>query len=101
MRWSASWSRMGALVMLPLLSRFADLGPGWASRRAGIAVFLRCRLAGDLADFEQVEAKRLDISQDAIQPRLIQHAGQDRLRALTLPCHRRKCGKQRGLYGVL
>jgi hypothetical protein len=47
-------------------------------------------------DFEEVKAKRLDLSQNAMERRPVQHAGQDCLRALPLPRHRRKRGKQRG-----
>ncbi len=63
---------------------------------AGIAAFWRSSLGDELADLEQVEAERFDLSQDAVEPGLIQHAGQDGLWTLLLPCHRRKRGQQRG-----
>jgi hypothetical protein len=34
---------------------------------------------GELADLEQLKAKRFDLSQDAIERRPVQHAGQDGL----------------------
>jgi LuxR family transcriptional regulator, maltose regulon positive regulatory protein len=63
---------------------------------AGIAAFWRSSLGDELADLEQVEAERFDLSQDAVEPGLVQHAGQDGLWTLLLPCHRRKRGQQRG-----
>jgi hypothetical protein len=54
----------------------------------------RSGLGCELSYLPQVKAKRFDLSQDAIEPRLIQHAGQDRLRALPLTRHSRKRGKQ-------
>ena len=51
---------------------------------------------GNLAHLKEIETEGLDLSEDAVKPGLIQHAGQDRLRALPLPGHGRKRGKQRG-----
>src|SRR5690242_1287770 len=63
---------------------------------ARIAASWRSSLGDELADLEQVEAERFDLSQDAVKPGLVQRAGQDGLLALPLPCHRRKRGQQRG-----
>jgi hypothetical protein len=49
-----------------------------------------------LADLEEVKAKRLDLSQDAMEPGPVQHAGQDCLRALPLHGQGGKRGQQRG-----
>ena len=51
---------------------------------------------GELADLKQFKPERFDLGQDAVQPGLVEHAGQDRLCTLPLPCHRRKRGQQRG-----
>src|SRR6478735_9693056 len=64
-------------------------------RLARIAAFWRSSLGDELADLEQVEAERFDLGQDAVEPGLVQHAGQDRLQTPLLPCHRRKRGQQR------
>src|SRR5207344_1152242 len=63
---------------------------------ARIAAFWRSSLGDELADLEQVEAERFDLGQDAVEPGLVQHAGQDGLWTPLLPCHRRKRGQQRG-----
>ena len=57
---------------------------------------LAIRPGDELADLEQVEAERFDLSQDAVEPGLVQHAGQDGLWTPLLPCHRGKRGQQRG-----
>ena len=62
---------------------------------ARIAAFWRSSLGDELADLEQVEAERFDLGQDAVEPGLVQHAGQDGLKTPLLPCHRRKRGQQR------
>ena len=62
---------------------------------ARIAAFWRSSLGDELADLEQVEAERFDLGQDAVEPGLVQHAGQDGLWTPLLPCHRRKRGQQR------
>src|SRR3954471_23753025 len=52
---------------------------------------LRARACRDLADFEQVEAERLDLRQHAEQRRaILDHTRQDRLAALQVGHHRRK-----------
>ena len=65
------------------------------SQRAGITAFWPSRLRTQLADLEQVKTKRLDLGEDAVQPGLVQHASEDGLRALPLPCHGRE-GRQQG-----
>ena len=50
----------------------------------------------ELADLEEVEAERLDLSQYAVQCRPIQEAGEDGLCAVPLRHHRRERGQHRG-----
>ena len=65
-------------------------------RASFVARFCRFGHRGEQANLQQVKAKRLDVSQHAVEGRLIQDARQNRDPAFLLRHHRRERRTQRG-----